>query len=495
MPPQALAVIATLVSFAPHGNRIDLQLDRGSAELVWTSPAGFHFRRTLNGPLPAAEPESNTEPVAFQLDDTPAAVHVRSKYLDVAIEKRGVLIKVSSRDGAPLMEDVSEPKPDGNGVILERQAPPGVRFYGLGRIDDPEMDLRGKVVDSVTPFLISSAGYGEQHSTGGRFDFTPPDSYRIQTARVDYYFFYGPKPKEIFKQRLPDATQGTFLGIPPPATWGALRAELLETVHGAMSGPTVPPISFSDLERAPEELKTRIRQVQSLVPDIPVSLTDLSPFRRQLQSFYDIYEIDRRDQRRPIWHALPFQFPEDPECAHHADEFMLGDEMLIAPIYESGSKRQVYLPPGNWTSLDTNREYPGRSTISVETRALPVYAHNGTIIPLDSPGGLGLHYFPKLGAEFFLLEKDIGQYSQIHAAPAADIVRLEIDSKKDRDYEWVVHHVERPSIVGFGEQPYRSVTAEAALTDRTWFYDVPAKNLIVRVRVKAGEDNIVNLSW
>jgi len=74
-------------------------------------------------------------------------------------------------------------------------------------------------------------------------------------------------------------------------------------------------------------------------------------------------------------------------------------------------------------------------------------------------------------------------------------MRLEIESKRDRDYEWVVHHVERPTEVGFEEQPYRNVTSEAALADRTWFYDAAMKNLLVRVRVKAGDDNIVNLSW
>ena len=56
MPPQALAAVATLLAFLPHGNRIELQLDRGSAELIWITPSTFHFRRVLNGPLhPSAE--------------------------------------------------------------------------------------------------------------------------------------------------------------------------------------------------------------------------------------------------------------------------------------------------------------------------------------------------------------------------------------------------------------------------------------------------------
>jgi hypothetical protein len=498
MPPQALAAIATLVSFVAHGNRIELQLDRGSAELVWTGAGSFHFRRTLDGPLPpASAPEPRSEPVALQVDDTPAAVRIRSPRIEVAIRKRGVLVSVRRSDGAALMTDLSEPKPEGAGVSWEREALPGVRFYGLGPRADPELDLRGKAIDSQIPFLISTAGYGEYHAGAGpfRFDFTAAGRYRVEAPQVDYYFYYGPAPKEIFRERNggPDIQVSLTNGL--PATWSTLRNDLLGAVHQAMSSAMPPRFNLGAYASVPDELKQRARQFGSLVPGVTAGNVPLTPFRRQLDSFFDIYQIETRDHGYPIWHALPFEFPDDPECAHHADEFMLGDEMLIAPLYQSGNQRQVYLPPGNWTSLETNQEFPGRRTIAVETRALPVYARNGAIVPLDSDGGIGLHYFPRLGGEFFLLEKDIGAYTQVHAAPAADIVRLEIESQKDRDYQWVVHHVERPTEVGFEAHRYRGVTSLAELADRTWLYDAALKNLIVRVHVKAGEDNIVNLSW
>ncbi len=107
---------------------------------------------------------------------------------------------------------------------------------------------------------------------------------------------------------------------------------------------------------------------------------------------------------------------------------------------------------------------------------------------------MALHYFPKLGAEFFLLESDLADYTQVHAAPAADIMRLEIESKTDRDYQWVVHHLEKPSEVGFGEVKYRQVTGSSGMADRTWFYDPATKILQVRVHVKPDEDNIINLA-
>ena len=55
MPFQALAAAATLLTMAPHGNRIELQLDRGSAEVLWASSGTFRFRRLLEGALPKIE--------------------------------------------------------------------------------------------------------------------------------------------------------------------------------------------------------------------------------------------------------------------------------------------------------------------------------------------------------------------------------------------------------------------------------------------------------
>ena len=40
-----------------------------------------------------------------------------------------------------------------------------------------------------------------------------------------------------------------------------------------------------------------------------------------------------------------------------------------------------------------------------------------------------------------------------------------------------------------------SLASLTALVDGTYLYDILSKNLIIRVKVKAGDDNIINLSW
>ncbi len=496
MPPQALAAVATLLSFAVHGNRVEFTLDHGSAELQWYSDKSFRFRRTLEGALPAAPPVM-PDAVAFKVDDSPGLLHIRTASLDVTIQKHGLLVQVERDAGHPLLKDLSEPHASGPGVTWDRLAAAGIRFYGLGPRADARFDLVGQAVNAPVPLLISTANYGEYHAGTGpwRFDFSTAGRYRIEAPRIDYFFYYGATPKDIFKEHHKAAEKSApWQYEASAATWEGLRDAVLTMVQGAMSAVIYPSFNLAKFSTADALLQRRARQVGSLVPRVAPGQIGLSDFRNQLRSFFTVYGPENDYYGHPTWHPLPFQFPLDPECANHADEFMLGDEMLIAPIMDATGARQVYLPQGIWTNLETNQSINGKTTITVRTDSLPVFARNGTIVPLDARGGMALHYFPKLGAEFFLLE-DSGEYSQVHAAPADDIMRLEIESKKDRPCQWVVHHVDKPSSVGFETRAYRQVDKLEALVNGAWFYDTAERNLHIRVDVKAGEDNIINLAF
>ena len=501
MPPQALAAAATLLALLPHGNRIELQLDRGGAELIWITDSTFHFRRTLNGPLRPGE-EAAHEPVAIAAEDSASQARLRSRLVEVTIEKQGLKVGVRRTDGTPLMLDLTEARLEAGGVAWERQALPGASFYGLGGRTDAGFDLRGKSVRAEVPFLLCTCGYGEYHPGAGTyyFDFTDAIRYRIQGPEIDYYFYYGPTPKEVFEEHNVQRSHAEPWSVATGTnarfgSWAILKTSLLRMVHGAMSTAISPIFNLAAFNTAPPELQARARQLGSLVARVYPGTVGLSSFRNQLDTFFGSYIAELQDRGFPVWHPLPLQFPDDREGAFHTDEFLLGDEMLVAPFYEPGDRRSVYLPRGTWTNLETNEATTGPRTIAVETKSLPVFARNGAIVPLDAPAGMALHYFPKLGGEFFLLEGDIAEYSQVHAAPALDVMRLEIESKKDRDYQWVVHHVDKPASVGFEDRLYREVALLVNLSDRTWFYDAQQKNLHVRVKVKAGEDCIVNLNF
>jgi hypothetical protein len=499
MPPHAVAAMAMLLGFAVHGNRVELRLDHGSAELVWLTPSTFHFRRVLDGPLRHAPEESAREAFPVQSEDAPGELRLRSRLLEVTIARQGLLLSVRRINGPTLMVDLTAPSSEAGGVAWERQMQPGADFFGLGPRTDPTFSVRGKSLAAEIPLLVSTTGYGEYHPGGGiyHFDFSKDDRYRILGPEIDYYFYYGPTPKEILEEHnlQPNRADPWTVNSDRFGSWASLKASLLRIVEGAMSAANAPMFNLAPYNSAPPELQARARQLGALVARVAPGTVGLSGFRNQLDTFYGSYIAELQDRGFPIWHPLPFQVPDDPEGVRHPDEFLLGDEMLVAPIYEPGDKRSVYLPRGIWTNLETNQTTQGPKTIAVETKSLPVFARNGALIPLDSPNGMALHYFPKLGGEFFLLEGDIADYSQVHAAPALDIIRLEIESKKDRDYQWVVHHAEKPSSVDFDTKQYREVSRLETLADDCWFYDAARKNLHIRVKVKAAEDCIVNVNY
>ena len=468
----SLLPAATLVSSSHDGNLVLLQLSDGSAQVEWLSDSSFRFTRSWGDAVGQA-PAKSAQPTPLKIGDTPDALTIATKYLLVTIAKRGVLVRVAEPDATPIMSDSSEAELRDGALAWERTAAPAARFYGLGARADAVVELRGSRIAAIKPFLISSAGYGEYHVASGDYSFdlcrAKPDRYRIEArgaSKIDYYFFFGPAPKEILEQ---------YLLLREPASAAVMKSgSLAETIrrliNGSMSGDL---ISSAPLD-----------------PHLTI--------RSELGPYYATYTAETRDRGLPLIRPLPMQFPKDVDSAKAADEFMLGDELLVAPIYEGQSSRSLYLPMGIWTRISDNRVFPGRRVINIEGKSgeMVLFSRNGSILPLGW-GPMTLHYFPRLGGEFFVFEDEPQDYSLMHAAPAGDLMRLEIESRKDRYYEWIVHHVDRPRKVVMGGIEFKEAANRQRLRLQPggWFYDSPNGNLHVWMLGSAGKDDIVAISF
>jgi alpha-glucosidase len=82
-----------------------------------------------------------------------------------------------------------------------------------------------------------------------------------------------------------------------------------------------------------------------------------------------ILELGRvhRDTGMPIVRALPLMFPDDPRTYAILDEYMLGDDLLVAPVVRAGAvSRTVYLPRGRWYDVwDSSRVFTGPTEVMV----------------------------------------------------------------------------------------------------------------------------------
>ncbi|TVY12062.1 glycoside hydrolase family 31 protein [Paenibacillus cremeus] len=66
------------------------------------------------------------------------------------------------------------------------------------------------------------------------------------------------------------------------------------------------------------------------------------------------------------------------------DQFMVGDDLLVAPLFAGETERDVYLPHGRWYGLESGEAYEGGGVIRVAPglERIPVFVRDGAILPL-----------------------------------------------------------------------------------------------------------------
>ncbi|MCA9905401.1 MAG: hypothetical protein KC547_16210, partial [Anaerolineae bacterium] len=86
----------------------------------------------------------------------------------------------------------------------------------------------------------------------------------------------------------------------------------------------------------------------------------------------------------PVIRALALAFPDDPGGFREDLEYMLGDWLLVAPIYDESDQRTVYLPPGEWIDYWKKVRHVGPAHIRVDAPldTLPLFVRAGAIIPM-----------------------------------------------------------------------------------------------------------------
>ncbi|HET9979360.1 MAG TPA: glycoside hydrolase family 31 protein [Ktedonobacterales bacterium] len=87
----------------------------------------------------------------------------------------------------------------------------------------------------------------------------------------------------------------------------------------------------------------------------------------------------------PIVRPLAWVAPTHAASLACDDQFLLGNDLLVAPVLEEGAtSRTIALPPGEWFTWDSAESHTGdqRLTIPVTLESLPLYVRAGTVLPL-----------------------------------------------------------------------------------------------------------------
>lgn len=115
----------------------------------------------------------------------------------------------------------------------------------------------------------------------------------------------------------------------------------------------------------------------------------LRVFRRYAQLRYRLlpylYSAARRAAEGiPLVRPLIFDHSDDPTTHHVDDEYFLGPDLLVAPMFKPRGSRDVYLPAGGWYDFWTDRRFDGERWIryEAELETLPLLVRAGAILPV-----------------------------------------------------------------------------------------------------------------
>ncbi|WP_407889002.1 glycoside hydrolase family 31 protein [Levilactobacillus sp. N40-8-2] len=120
----------------------------------------------------------------------------------------------------------------------------------------------------------------------------------------------------------------------------------------------------------------------------------LSIYRKYLKLRYRfipyLYDLFAQESQTglPVMRPLVLNYEDDPRTRDLNDEYMVGDDVLVAPIVQKSQiKRLVYLPAGKWIDFWNNREYTGNQDIVADAPLdkLPLFIKQDTILPWGAP--------------------------------------------------------------------------------------------------------------
>lgn len=168
-------------------------------------------------------------------------------------------------------------------------------------------------------------------------------------------FGYGTDIGGYFDFHTPPTTKELFIRW---AQWAALSPVM--RLHGSINAGTHTPWSYD------EETVEIYRHLSEL----------------HLKAAPLIMRLWREGQRtglpiaRPLWLA----YPGDPDAAKQDQQWMLGPDVLVAPVVEQGAtSRTVYFPAGCWQQPDTGDRFdgPAHSEVEVPLTRLPYFFRCG----------------------------------------------------------------------------------------------------------------------
>lgn len=116
--------------------------------------------------------------------------------------------------------------------------------------------------------------------------------------------------------------------------------------------------------------------------DFMNAFRDAANLRYRLMPYIYAQAKDCSERGLPMLRALLIEYPDDPGSWLVDNEYLFGSDILVAPLFEEVTSRDVYLPPGEWIDYQTGKVYSsGWHHIEVGDIPVVMLVKEGTVLP------------------------------------------------------------------------------------------------------------------
>ncbi|MGD0862557.1 MAG: alpha-xylosidase [Candidatus Limnocylindrales bacterium] len=161
---------------------------------------------------------------------------------------------------------------------------------------------------------------------------------------------------------------GGFEGTPPPAVYQRWAQFGLLSSHSRLHG--------SNSYRVPW-----------LVDDQSVEVvTVFARLKCRLMPYLYRAAVEASRSGVPMMRAMLLEFPDDPTAAFLDRQYMLGESLLVAPIFAADGQVTYYIPAGRWTHLISGATLRGPGWIRErhDVSSLPLLVRPGSVIAMGA---------------------------------------------------------------------------------------------------------------
>ncbi len=162
----------------------------------------------------------------------------------------------------------------------------------------------------------------------------------------------------------------------------------------------------------------------------------------------------------PVMRSMVFEFAGDPACPYLDMQYMLGDFLLVAPVFNDRGTVDYYLPEGRWTHLLTDEKRDGGRYYkdTYDYFSLPVYVRPGSIIvrgltdsrpDYDYTDNIEVHIYELAdgtAAGFDLVDEKGGHANSVSVVRNGNIIKVTLD-KEIKNVRFIAHMSEEVTVV------------------------------------------------